>query len=124
MKVHFLQILPLIAIGLGAGFLNGLLGAGGGILIVFGLRKLLKRSLKDPRAIFPTAIAVMLPLSLLSAWQYARAGSLQLSYFGWLILPAIAGGVIGALLLRRLSVKALSRLFAAVVLISGLVLVL
>ena len=124
MKVHFLQILPLIAIGLGAGFLNGLLGAGGGILIVFGLRKLLKRNLKDPRAIFPTAIAVMLPLSLLSAWQYARAGSLQLSYFGWLILPAIAGGVIGALLLRRLSVKALSRLFAAVVLISGLVLVL
>ena len=123
MKVHFLQILPLIAIGLGAGFLNGLLGAGGGILIVFGLRKLLKRSLKDPRAIFPTAIAVMLPLSLLSAWQYARAGSLQLSYFGWLILPAIAGGVIGALLLRRISVKALSRLFAAVVLISGIVLV-
>ena len=124
MKLFFLLILPIFTIGLCAGFLNGLLGAGGGIVIVFGLRKLLKGRLKDPRAIFPTAIAVMLPLSLLSAWQYARAGSLQLSYFGWLILPAIAGGVIGALLLRRLSVKALSRLFAAVVLISGLVLVL
>ena len=124
MKVHFLQILPLFAIGLCAGFLNGLLGAGGGILIVFGLRKLLKGHLKDPRAIYPTAIAVMLPLSLLSAWQYARAGSLELSHLCWLILPAIAGGAIGALRLRRLSVKALSRIFAAVVFISGLVLVL
>jgi uncharacterized membrane protein YfcA len=124
MKVHFLQILPLFAIGLCAGFLNGLLGAGGGILIVFGLRKLLKGHLKDPRAIYPTAIAVMLPLSLLSVWQYARAGSLELSHLCWLILPAIAGGAIGALLLRRLSVKALSRIFAAVVFISGLVLVL
>ena len=124
MKVHFLQILPLFAIGVGAGFLNGLLGAGGGILIVFGLRKLLKGQLKDPRAIYPTAIAVMLPLSLLSVWQYARAGSLEPTRLGWLIPPAIAGGVIGALLLRRLSPKALSRLFAAVVLISGLVLAL
>ena len=124
MKVHFLQILPLIAIGVGAGFLNGLLGAGGGILIVFGLRKLLKGQLKDPRAIYPTAIAVMLPLSLLSVWQYARAGSLEPTRLAWLIPPAIVGGVIGALLLRRLSPKALSRLFAAVVLISGLVLAL
>lgn len=124
MKVHFLQILPLFVIGLGAGFLNGLLGAGGGILIVFGLRRLLRGRLKDPRAIYPTAIAVMLPLSLLSVWQYARAGSLELSDLAWLILPAIAGGAIGALLLRRLSVKTMSRLFAAVVLISGLVLVL
>ena len=123
MKPHFLQILPLFAIGLCAGFLNGLLGAGGGILIVFRLRKLLQGHLKDPRAVYPTAIAVMLPLSLLSVWQYARAGSLELSGLGSLILPAIAGGAIGALLLRRLSVKALSRLFAAVVLVSGLVLV-
>ena len=123
MKLFILQILPLFAIGLCAGFLNGLLGAGGGIVLVFGLRKLLKGRLKDPRSIYPTAIAVMLPLSLLSEWQYARAGSLDLSGFGWLIPPAVAGGALGALLLRRLSVKALSRLFAAVVLISGLMLV-
>ena len=123
MKPHFLQMLPLFAIGLGAGFLNGLLGAGGGILIVFGLGKLLKGRLEDERAIYPTAIAVMLPLSLLSVWQYARAGSLELSHLSWLILPAVAGGALGAFLLRRFSPNALSRLFAAVVLVSGLVLV-
>ena len=124
MKLVVVLILPIFTIGLCAGFLNGLLGAGGGIVIVFGLRKLLKGRLKDERSIYPTAIAVMLPLSLLSVWQYARAGSLELTHLGWLILPAIAGGAVGALLLHRLSVKALSRIFAAVVLVSGLVLVL
>ena len=123
MKRFFLQILPIIAIGLGAGFLNGLLGAGGGILIVFGLNRWLGPRLADPRSVFASAIAVMLPLSLLSAVQYLRQGSLDMAYLPFLIPPAIAGGVIGGLLLRRLSPVALSRLFAAVVLVSGIVLV-
>ena len=123
MKHFFSQILPIFAIGLGAGFLNGLLGAGGGIVIVFGLSKLLGDRLQDRRSVFPTAIAIMLPLSLLSVLQYARQGSIDVSFLGWLILPAITGGVIGGLVLRRLSAKALSRLFAAVVLASGVMLV-
>jgi hypothetical protein len=74
--------------------------------------------------ILPLFVSVFVDGEKLSVWQYARAGSLEPTRLGWLIPPAIAGGVIGALLLRRLSPKALSRLFAAVVLISGLVLAL
>ncbi|MBQ8357311.1 MAG: TSUP family transporter [Clostridia bacterium] len=123
MKLFFSQIFPILAIGLCAGFLNGLLGAGGGILIVFGLGILLRDRIADPRSVFASAIAVMLPLSVLSAIQYFRHGSLDTNALVWLILPAIAGGALGGLLLRRLSPAALSRLFAAVVLISGIVLV-
>lgn len=123
MKLFFSRLLPILTIGLFAGFLNGLLGAGGGILIVFGLNQLLGKSLADPRSVFASAIAVMLPLSLLSVIQYFRHGSLEINNLGWLILPAIAGGTVGGLLLRRLSPAFLSRLFAAVVLISGVVLV-
>ena len=123
MKRSILISLPILLIGFGAGFLNGLLGAGGGILIVYGLRRLLGDGSVDPHAIFASAIAVMLPLSAISALQYFRNGHLEATSVGLLALPAIAGGVVGALLLRRLSPSALSRLFAAVVLVSGLVLV-
>lgn len=123
MKRSILISMPILLIGFGAGFLNGLLGAGGGILIVYGLRHLLKDSPVDPHAIFASAIAVMLPLSAISAILYLRNGHLEAASVGLLALPAIAGGAIGALLLRRLSPRALSRLFAAVVLVSGLVLV-
>ena len=65
----------------------------------------------------------MLPLSALSAWQYFKNGHLGDNNLGLLILPALAGGALGAWLLRRLSPRALSRIFAAVVLVSGIVLV-
>lgn len=123
MKVFLTKILPIVGIGLAAGFLNGLLGAGGGIVIVFGLGALLGKQLADPRSIYATAIAVMLPLSALSAWQYFKNGHLTEGNLGLLILPALAGGALGAWLLRRLSPRAIARIFAAVVLISGILLV-
>ena len=124
MKFFFSRILPILLIGLGAGLLNGLLGAGGGILIVFGLKRLLGERLADPRSVFASAIAVMLPLSLVSAVQYFKNGQLDAENAGILILPAVLGGVVGALLLRRLSPAALSRLFSVVVVASGVFLLL
>lgn len=123
MKLFLLKILPLLLLGLLVGFVNGLLGAGGGILIIYGLNKLLGDKLQDKRSVYATAIAVILPFSAISAFRYFRAGSLDLSMLSKLIVPAILGGACGALLLRRLSPAALSRLFAAVVLVSGIVLV-
>ena len=123
MKLFFSKTLPIVGIGVAAGFLNGLLGAGGGIIIVFGLGLLIGKDLPDPRSIYASAIAVMLPLSALSAWQYVQKGYLESVRLGFLILPAIAGGALGAWLLRRLSPGLLSRIFAAVVLLSGIVMV-
>ena len=124
MKHPILWFFLVLALGLGAGFINGLLGAGGGILIVFGLGKLLRGKIRDPRSVYASAIAVILPLSILSAIQYFRQGSLEIHKLELLILPAILGGALGGLLLRRLSPAVLSRIFAVVVLISGVTLVL
>lgn len=124
MKHPILWFFLILALGLGAGFINGLLGAGGGILIVFGLSRLLRGKIRDPRSVYASAIAVILPLSILSAIQYFRQGSLEIHTLELLILPALLGGALGGLLLRRLSPAALSRIFAVVVLISGITLVL
>ena len=123
MKLFFCKILPLVALGMGAGFLNGLLGAGGGIVIVYGLTLLLGRRVADPRAVYVTALAVMLPLSALSLWHYAGFGHLPERELWLLLLPAVIGGVLGAWLLRRLTPHLLSRLFAAIVLLSGVMMV-
>ena len=124
MKHHILMFCTLLAVGFGAGLINGLLGAGGGILIVFALGRLLRKNLRDTRSIFATAVAVILPLSLLSALRYFQHQSTDLTDAALLLLPAVIGGATGALLLRRLSPALLSRIFAAVVLISGITMVL
>ena len=123
MRTAIFTVLPIVAIGVAAGFLNGLLGAGGGIVIVYGLGWLFGREEIEPHSLFATSIAVMLPLSAVSALQYVRNGHLPELSVSALILPAIAGGALGALLLRRLTPHALAKLFAAVVLVSGIALV-
>ena len=115
-------ILPLLGIGLLAGFLNGLLGAGGGIAVVIGLGALFRKTPVNGHSFYATAIAVMLPLSVLSAWQYARGGHLPTVSLWRLILPAVLGGALGAFSLRRITPRVLNRIFAAAVLISGIIL--
>lgn len=116
------HILPLLAIGLLAGFLNGLLGAAGGIAIVIGLRTMFRGKTANERSFYTTAVAVMLPLSCLSVWRYAKAGHLPPVSPWSLIVPAILGGTFGALLLKHIKPRHLRRIFATVVLISGIIL--
>lgn len=122
MKKTLLLAMALALIGLGAGFLNGLLGAGGGILIVFGLRHLFKNKVADGRCFYATALSVMLPLSLLSTFQYLHGGHLPTQTAGIILLPSLLGGLLGGLLLHRLSIRMLSRVFAGIVLLSGVML--
>ena len=57
--------------GLTAGFVNGLLGTGGGIIIIFILGKI--NEYNDSKDNFATAIAAILPISLVSAaFNYRR----------------------------------------------------
>ena len=120
----YLKTLPfLLAIGLGAGFINGLLGAGGGILVVLGLRRLFANKVPNVHSFYATSIAVMLPLSAWSAWQYYSRGNLPTVPFTTFILPALLGGLAGALLLRKIRPRVINRLFAALVLMAGVFMV-
>ena len=117
-----ISLIILMLCGAVGGFINGLLGAGGGIIVVMGLSALFQKAGVNGHSYYATAIAVMLPLSALSAWQYHRAGHLPPISFWHLILPSLLGGALGALLLRRIAPRVLGRIFAAIVLISGIIL--
>ena len=113
----------LIAIvGLVAGFVNGLLGAGGGIIIVFILSKLIKKE-AAPRDIFANALCIMLPLSALSCIIYALNGSINFEGSLPFFIPAIAGGIIGGILLSKINTELLKKIFALLVAVSGILMI-
>ena len=109
--------------GLLAGFANGLLGAGGGIVAVFAFARFLRGEEYEGRDLYANALCVMLPISAVSCVRYALGGHLVTEGFGVLALPAIAGGVIGGLLLGKLGDSLLKKLFGILVVLSGILLI-
>ena len=105
---------------LAAGLINGLLGAGGGIGVVWALSRVLSHRLSDRRDAFANALMIMLPRSAISAAVYAMRGALDSRELDILILPAIAGGLIGALVLDKINTNWLRLIFAAIIIYSGL----
>lgn len=106
-----------------SGLVNGLLGAGGGIIIVYALRHKLVNTNCDTRDIFANALCVMLPISALSCILYATSGNLSISGLGVYILPAILGGIAGGAMLGKIKTSFLKKLFGALVIYSGITLI-
>lgn len=109
-----------LILGFLAGLLNGLLGAGGGIILVRGADKVLPREYHDGRDIFANALAVMLPLSAVSAIAYVLRGSVHGLDFAPFVLPAVIGGAGGGLLLAIIDTRLLRLIFSALVVWSGI----
>ena len=99
------------------------LGAGGGIVAVFALRLSLGDELSDNRDIFANALCVTLPISVLSCLSYALRGELKINGIGLYVIPAILGGALGGVLLGKLKASSVRKLFSALVLISGILLI-
>lgn len=106
-----------LIIGALAGFVNGLFGGGGGMIVVPLLMWLLKLPSKKAHA---TAILIILPLSILSGLFYAAFGSLDVAVLIPAGLGVLGGGVAGALLLKKLSSKWVVIIFAGVMFAAGL----
>ncbi len=105
--------------GIAAGVANGLLGAGGGIIVTYTLARLLREQNAATRDVFANVVAAMLPMTAVSAVIYALHGNLKLNEASPFLLPAIIGGIAGALLLGRINTNLLKKIFAALVIFSG-----
>lgn len=116
-----LKILLIVLVGLISGVINGVFGTGGGIVLVFLLSGLLnEKKGYSPRDAFATVIAIVLPMSLLSAYFYVRDESVSFSSASDYLLPAALGGITGALLLDKINLKFLKKLFALLVVYAGI----
>ena len=109
--------------GLLGGLANGLLGAGGGIIMTFALEAVMTEGEIARRDIFANVIAATLPISLFSTIIYGVRGDIRLEKFGIFVIPAVAGGLVGAYLLSKISPVWLKRIFALLVIWSGIYMV-
>ncbi len=99
------------------GAINGLFGAGGGMLTVPLLNFVVGLDEKHSHA---TAIAVILPLCLVSSIVYMIEGSFENGVILPTVIGVAIGGIVGALLLKKMSNETITLLFYGIMLFAGL----
>ena len=120
MSVERRRLIGAGALGLSAGFLSGLFGVGGGILIVPGLVLLLGM---DQRLAHGTSLAAVLPIAVSGTIGFGLEDSVDWPVALALAAGAVIGAVIGTHWLHLLPTWVLAYAFAAILLVSAVRLV-
>lgn len=108
----------LLAIGMVAGILSGMIGLGGGIIMIPSLIFLLSM---DQRMAQGTSIAVMLPpIGLLAAYTYYKAGYVNVKYALVMAIAFIVGGYLGSKFALSIPVNLVRKAFAVLVIVIAL----
>ncbi len=104
-------------LGFVAGIFNGFFGAGGGLLVV----PMLESLGIEPRKAHATSIAIILPLSIISATVCIIKGvTFKLHQLVTLTSFGVIGAVIGSALLVKIPSKIIKRIFGVIMIISSI----
>jgi uncharacterized protein len=108
-------ILLLIGIGIVTGFAAGMLGIGGAIIMIPALVFLLGLSQQTAQG---TSLAVMLPpIGILAAYNYYKAGNVNLKFALILAATFLIGSYFGSKLAINISQPVLKKIFGLLLLL-------
>jgi uncharacterized membrane protein YfcA len=102
--------------GILIGAVNGLLGAGGGMLTV----PILKKMGFPQKSAHRNAVAVILPITLLSAALYLFSGRVKILDAVPFIPAGLLGAAVGTVIIGKISPTFLKKAFAVFMIYSGI----
>lgn len=100
-----------------AGAVNGLFGAGGGMVLVPALTSLTEL---PEDAVFPSSVSIILPICVVSLAVSSQTSGLPLQTAWPYLLGSIPGGLLAGLLDGKLPVKWLHRVLGGMILWGGM----
>lgn len=113
MKKH----IGFVIAGLCAGTVNGLFGAGGGMILVPLLTWLTKL---DDDAVFPASVSIILPICLVSLYITFQPGTVPWDTTWAYLFGSAAGGVIAGFTAKRIPTLWLHRILGVLILWGGI----
>ena len=115
-KLSKKQVLLAIVCGAFVGVLNGFFGGGGGMVCVPLLEKIFKF---DNKVAHASTLVVILPLCIASSVVYLLYNEISSINLLYISIGTIVGGVLGAILLKKLSCKVVRIIFSVIMLVAG-----
>lgn len=115
-----MRILQLAAIGTAAGLFSGLFGVGGGTVIV---PLLIIWLAYGDREATGTSMAAIIVIAAYAVVLQAAYGNVNFGYAALVGIPAVGGAIAGTALQQRLPERAISLLFAALLVVIAIELI-
>jgi uncharacterized protein len=112
------EILILLGIGLVAGFLSGLIGIGGGIIIVPVLVYFLHLGQREAQG--TTLFMFLLPIGVLSVYNYYKAGQVNFKVAAIMACTFLIGGYMGSKTALTIDIKLVRQIFAVTIIAIGI----
>lgn len=117
-KITMQTLLILILIGMAAGFLGGLVGIGGGVLIVPALVLILGLSQHKAQGI--SLAMILFPVGILGVINYYKKGYVDFKYAGLLAVGFLIGSYVGSKFSLSLPQETVKKVFAVVMILLAL----
>lgn len=112
------EIYILLGVGLLAGFLSGMVGIGGGIVIVPVLVYFLHYTQQLAQG--TTLFMFMFPIGILGVMQYYKSGNVDWRTAMIIALPFVLGSFLGSITALKIDQSLLKKIFGAIIVILGL----
>lgn len=114
-KMKIKKYLKPSLMGVAVGIVNGVFGAGGGMIAV----PLLKQNGLDQKSAHANAVAVILPITVISAVLYLVKGTVAFADSISFIPTGVIGSVVATFVLQKFSNKLLQKIFAIFMIYAG-----
>ena len=111
--------LKLTFIGIIAGFVSGFFGAGGGVVLIISASLLMKN--QNTKDIFARTTVMTALFSIVSAITYIKRGDIPILSSAMLLIPALLGGICGAILLDKIRIRVLRIIFGVISAVGGII---
>jgi len=111
------QIIKSLAAGSITGIVNGIFGAGGGLVLVPLLINFIKL---DTDKAMPTSVAIIFPMCLVSSYIYFSRGDFDINTLTPYLIGGLIGGIIGGITYKKIPKKLLRRSLGIIIIYSGI----
>ena len=109
------SIYTFLLLGVAAGWLSGMMGVGGGIIIVPALMMIFGFSLRDAQG--TSLAAIMPPVGFLAAYTFYQNGNLNIKVAAMIATGFILGAYLGAKTNYAIKKKVIEKVFAVLLII-------
>lgn len=119
-KIKFKEIIILISVGIVGGLINGLFGAGAGLLLVPLIKWVSKL---DEKKVHATTLSCVLLMCVVSSVIFFVKKQIDYKLTLWCLIGSLFGAVIGTVLLQKFKNRVIDLIFSCLLIVAGVMMI-